>query len=296
MLFRSYRIIAYAISGIVLCLIFFLYAFVQPGQKIKTGVLSLTGNKTSGEYIFSAAGCNSCHLGLNKSQKLQLGGGEKFETPFGIFYAPNVSMSKVHGLGNWSFEDFYEALKFGQNPQNEHYYPAFPFTSYSKMTDQDIADLWEYWKTLPSVETPSKDHELDFPFNSRMSVGIWKKLFFDSSFVGNPNDRGTYLVEALGHCAECHTPRNIFGASLRNQWMEGAKNPSGKGRIPSIHPHELKWNVEEISEYLLSGMTPEFDVAGGKMAAVIENTAKLTSEDRNMIAKYLRALGQTPTE
>ena len=295
-IFRSYRTQVYFISGIIICLIFFLYALAQPGQKIETSVLNLTGNKASGEYIFAAAGCNSCHLGQSKDQKLYLGGGEQFVTPFGTFYAPNVSMSKTHGIGGWSFGDFYTALKFGQSPQNNHYYPAFPFTSYSKMTNQDIADLWEYWKTLPSVETPSKDHELDFPFNIRMSVGIWKKLFFDSSFIANPHERGTYLVEALGHCAECHAPRDVFGASIRSQWMKGAKNPSGKGRIPSIHPNDLKWTVEEISEYLLSGMTPDFDVAGGKMAAVIDNTAKLTIEDRNLIAKYLKMLDEKIVE
>ena len=104
------------------------------------------------------------------------------------------------------------------------------------------------------------------------------------------------MVEALGHCAECHTPRDVFGASIRSQWMKGAKNPSGKGRIPSIHPNDLKWTVEEISEYLLSGMTPDFDVAGGKMAAVIDNTAKLTTEDRNLIAKYLKMLDEKIVE
>jgi mono/diheme cytochrome c family protein len=104
------------------------------------------------------------------------------------------------------------------------------------------------------------------------------------------DDRATYLVEALGHCAQCHTPRNILGGLKTDAWLKGGKNPSGKGKIPSIHPSDLKWNKEEIVEYLSSGFTPDYDVAGGKMASVVENTSRLSESDRIYIAEYLLRL------
>lgn len=226
-------------------------------------------------------------MGKNKKNPYQLGGGEEFKTPYGIFYAPNVSMSKKHGIGGWTYADFYRSLRVGKNPGGEHYYPAFPYTSYSKLKDEDIRDLWSFWKTLPEVETPSQPHALTFPFQYRWTAGIWKALFWDKSYVGDGGTRSTYLVEALGHCAECHTSRNRFGVLKRNQWMRGGPNPSGSGEIPGIHPKDLKWSKKEIIEYLSTGLTPDFDVAGGKMVSVIENTSKLSAKDKALIADYL---------
>ena len=258
-------------------------------KEIQTGsILDLDGDRIRGERIFYAAGCGSCHIGSDASKKLLLAGGTAFETRFGTFYAPNVSMSKEYGIGEWSLADFYRAIKLGQNPEGKHYYPVFPYTSYSRMLDQDIVDLWRFWKTLPSSNKPSKDHKLLLPFNMRSNIGVWKSLFMEEDFVGDKRNPSTYLVEALAHCAECHTPRNMFEVLKTKQWMRGALNPSGKGHIPSIHPDDLAWTKEEIAEYLSSGLTPDYDVAGGNMALVVENLSKLSHEDLLAIASYIK--------
>lgn len=265
-----------------------LLSFIPPADAQQNKMREVRGDPKNGAYVFRAAGCNSCHLGKDKGLKSGLSGGEEFKTPFGIFYAPNVSMSEKYGIGKWTYSDFYRSLKSGVNPEGKHYYPAFPYTSYSKIKEEDIADLWAFWQTLPAVEIPSKPHDIKFPFNYRWSLGIWKTLFWDKRHVvGDGRARSTYLVEALGHCAECHTSRNQFGALNRDKWMRGGSNPSGKGNIPSIHPKDLKWSKKDIIEYLTTGLTPEFDVAGGQMVSVIKNTSKLTLEDKTLIAEYL---------
>ena len=253
-----------------------------------TEIKVLSGVRENGERIFYAAGCGSCHLGTDRSEKLMLSGGRSFETQFGTFYAPNVSMSKEFGIGEWSLENFYHAIKLGQSPLGKHYYPAFPYPAYSRMLDSDIVDLWSFWQTLPVSNEPSKDHKLFLPFNMRSNIGIWKRLFLRQEFVGDAKNSSTYLVEAIAHCAECHTPRNSFGALNSKKWMRGAANPSGKGKIPSIHPRDLKWTSGEIAEYLRSGLTPEYDVAGGNMALVVENLSKLSNEDLEAIALYIK--------
>jgi len=264
------------------------YFFLSSPSSVDISDLKLsTADPVNGKYVYWAAGCNGCHLAEGKPKKYYLAGGQKFQTNYGTFIAPNISNSKTYGIGKWDFKSFYGAVKFGQSPDGEHYFPAFPYTTYSKMTDQDVLDLWSFWKTLPSADVPSKKHELNFPFNIRLNIGIWKRIYLSNKFVDINTDRSTYIVEALGHCAECHTSRDVIGGLKKSKWMSGAENPSGKGRIPSIHPKDLRWNKKEIVEYLSSGFTPDFDVAGGKMASIIENTSKLKSSDLNLIADYL---------
>jgi mono/diheme cytochrome c family protein len=277
-----------------LCIItfgFMLYLAVTEPKSSKPIEYSLKNSDlTNGEYIYLAAGCSSCHIAQGSKNKLILAGGQKFETPFGRFIAPNISNSVKYGIGSWEFIDFYNALKLGQSPEGQHYYPAFPYTSYSKMKDQDIKDLWTFWKTLPSSETPNKDHELPILFDIRRNIGVWKKLYVSEEFVSEKVDRAAYIVEALAHCAECHTPRNLLGALKKNNWFQGAQDPSGKGRIPSIKTKDLLWSKEEIVEYLNSGFTPDYDVVGGKMASVVENISQLSLLDKELIAEYLLRL------
>jgi mono/diheme cytochrome c family protein len=231
---------------------------------------------------------------------LQLGGGQSFVTPYGVFRAPNISMSQNFGIGRWNFTDFETAMRRGISPMGEHYFPAFPYTAYQHMTLQDVSDLWMFWQGLPAVETVSLPHELQLPFGFRRLVGLWK-LFVAApdwhmkSPLDAGQERGRYLVEALGHCAECHTPRNALGGLRSTHWLAGAENPSGKGRIPNITPAALQWSLEEIADYLETGLTPDFDVVGGSMAKVVDNLAKLSPEDRLAIAQYLKALPLIPT-
>ena len=126
-----------------------------------------------------------------------------------------------------------------------------------------------------------------FFFDLRRNVGVWKSLYMSDEFFSDKQDRGTYLVEALAHCTECHTPRNFLGALENAKWFEGARDPSGKGRIPGITAQDLGWTKDEIVEYLSSGFTPDYDVVGGKMASVVENISQLTAMDKELIAQYL---------
>ena len=256
-----------------------------------------SGSLKKGEYVFNASGCASCHSSVDATQaeKLVLTGGRSFPSPFGTFYAPNISMDKVNGIGAWSEEDFANAVLHGVSPKGTHYYPSFPYTAYAEMTDQDIADLWVYFRSIPESFTPSIDHDLPIYVRWRRPLGFWKlfnkrKPIIDLVSTDATIQRGAYLVETLGHCGECHTSRNFLGGLQYEYWLGGAKNPTGRGMIPNLTPAKFTWNTEEIVEYLASGFTPDFDVAGGHMADVIENTAKLTEEDRLAIAEYLKAI------
>ena len=255
-----------------------------------TQLAMLTGNIENGAYVFDAAGCASCHMIKGSEDRLSLGGGQSFSTDFGVFYAPNVSMSVTHGIGDWTLDQFATAVRGGVSPEGEHYFPAFPYTDYTKMTDQDIVDLWKFWQTLPAVETANKAHDISFPYSIRRNLGVWKVLYADDYYVSQQGTRGAYLVEALGHCGQCHTPRDMFGGLDKNRWMMGAPSPDGRGNIPAISPSQLKWSTEEITEYLSTGFTPEYDVVGGHMAAVVDNMSRLTYEDRNAISTYLKKL------
>ncbi|OWU84869.1 hypothetical protein ATO6_11185 [Oceanicola sp. 22II-s10i] len=257
----------------------------------------LTGDPEHGEAVFYAGGCAACHAvpGAAEEARLVLAGGLPFKTDFGTFYAPNISSDPDHGIGGWSLTDLANAMQAGVGPEGQHYYPAFPYTSYVKAEPQDIADLHAFLTTLPGSDTPSQPHDVGLPFSIRRLMGGWKFLFFKDDWVLEGElspelQRGRYLVEALGHCAECHTPRNALGGLETGSWLGGAASPSGEGRIPNITPGGLDWSEGDIAEYLKSGFTPEFDVVGGEMAEVVQNTARLSDEDRAAIAAYLKAV------
>ncbi|KMW57373.1 putative diheme cytochrome c-553 [Candidatus Rhodobacter oscarellae] len=248
-----------------------------------------------GEAVFYAAGCASCHAapGAEGEAKLVLAGGRSFPSPFGTFLAPNISPDPAHGIGGWSAMDLANAMLKGVSPDGAHYFPAFPYGSYAKAELGDVVSLHAYLMTLPSSAEPSKPHEVGLPFNIRRSLGGWKFLFLNQDWVvadglTEAETQGRYLVEALGHCGECHTARNPLGGMTLSAWLGGAPNPSGRGTIPNITPGKLSWSERDIAEYLKSGFTPDFDSAGGHMADVIENTAKLTDADRAAIAAYLK--------
>ncbi len=249
-----------------------------------------------GAWAFAAGGCSSCHAAPSATgdDKLILAGGERFETDFGTFIAPNISPDPEHGIGTWSTEDLVNAVMMGTSPGGQHYYPAFPYTSYAKADLADVVSLAAYMKTLPADPTPSLPNEVGFPFNIRASLGGWKLLFQRGGWAVDVGDdpqvlRGQALAEGLGHCGECHTARNALGGPNLNVWLGGAPNPSGQGRIPNVTSGGLDWSAEDIAIYLESGFTPDFDSAGGTMADVVENMGKLTPEDRAAIAAYVKA-------
>ncbi|WP_417417372.1 c-type cytochrome [Hoeflea sp.] len=264
-------------------------------------IAAIDGDAAAGETLFWAGGCASCHAapGSEGDAKLVLSGGVRLTSDFGTFIAPNISPDPDAGIGAWSISDFANAMLAGVSPQGQHYYPAFPYTSYTRMTDRDIADLFAFLKTLPRSTVASLPHEVGFPFNIRRSLGGWKLLFFSDQprveLAGADAQvvRGQYLVEGPGHCGECHTPRNPIGGFVSDAWLSGAKNPEGEGVIPNLTPGGKSiggWSASDIAYYLESGFTPDFDSVGGSMVDVQKNMAKLTSGDRDAIAAYLKAL------
>ncbi len=256
---------------------------------------ALKGDPTRGAQVFWAAGCASCHAAADAKGEAQLvlSGGQEFASAFGTFVAPNISPDPSQGIGGWTLVQFANAVTMGLGVEAEHLYPALPYAAYNKMLPQDVADLKAYMDGLPPSATPSKPHQLGFPFNIRRTLGIWKLLFVRSDWViaadlTPEQTRGRYIVEALAHCGECHTPRNMLGGLQRSAWLSGAANPDGKGRIPNITPGKLTWSQAEIVEYLTSGFTPEFDSVGGSMAHVVDNMARLPEADRRAVAAYLQ--------
>ncbi|WP_299986940.1 cytochrome c [uncultured Ruegeria sp.] len=287
-LFTAFIALLVGLAGLVL---------TRPQRMDQSQLDDLNPDLARGEIVFHAAGCASCHSaqGAIGEDKLMLSGGRRFETDFGTFIAPNISSDPEVGIGSWSVLDLANALIHGTGPEGQHYFPAFPYTSYAHMTTDDVVSLHAFLSTLPAVTAESKAHEVGFPFNVRRGMGGWKLLFMTPEWVveGDLTDQqrlGRYLVEALGHCAECHTPRNSLGGLKRDLWLTGAPNPNGKGRIPGLTSDQLDWSEADIGEYLKSGFTPDYDSAGGEMVEVIENTSRLTDEDRLAIAAYLKAV------
>ncbi len=254
----------------------------------------LAGDPARGQQVFTAAGCASCHMaeGATGAARLVLSGGQRLQTDFGTFVVPNISPDPVQGIGGWTVADLGNAIQYGVGRDGRHLYPALPYTSYVRMTAQDVADLHAYLMTLPPDATPSAPSALAFPFTIRRALGLWKRLYADPPFVLPATDaaqeRGRYLVEALAHCAQCHTPRNVLGGMDRARWLGGAPNPSGPGEIPNITPGALAWSEAEIVSYLTTGFTPEFDSVGGRMALVVDNMSQLPASDVAAIAAYLK--------
>lgn len=252
-----------------------------------------------GAYVFRAAGCYGCHTD-EKGGGAPLAGGRALKTPFGTFYSPNITPHPEHGIGAWSDEAFYDALRHGVTPAGDPYYPAFPYTSYSGMTDADIKDLKAYLFAQDPVETANKPHELDFPYSMRFTLGIWKALYFEAgAFESDPAqdaawNRGAYLVRHLGHCGECHSPRGALGAVDPDRELAG--NPLGPdgGKVPNLTPLEgalAGWSESDIVWAIRDGLTPEGDYLGDSMGEVIEHgTSHLTADDLSAIAIYLKSL------
>ena len=257
-----------------------------------------TPDLKNGEEMFNIGGCAACHMTTGQKNRLLLGGGLGLNSPFGTFYAPNISPDKTNGIGNWSELEFVNAVQRGVGAGGEHLYPALPYTSYQRMKIADVRDLFAFIKTLPVDATADKPHALGFPFNIRRTLGVWKLLYLDGKELeADPAhdakwNRGRYLVEGPGHCAECHSPRDPMGGIIPDHRFAGGPNPEGKGWIPNITPGDggIKWSADDMTAFLETGQTPDFDSAGGSMAEVIENTGRLTAQDRQAMAAYLVSL------
>lgn len=252
----------------------------------------------NGKTMFYAGGCAACHATPNQEDKTKLGGGLGLKSPFGTFFAPNISPDRDDGIGGWSEANFVTAMWKGTSPDGSHYYPVFPYPSYQRMRLEDVRDLFAYLKTLPAVQGKARGHDLPLHFQIRRMLGGWKFLFLDGeqfkpdTSKPAPWNRGAYLVNGPGHCAECHSPRNRLGGIISGQRFTGGPDPEGgDGWVPNITPAGIgDYSQRDIERVLETGDLPDGDSVGGPMAAVVPNTSKLSAQDRGAIALYLKSL------
>ena len=252
----------------------------------------------NGRTMLYAGGCASCHATPNQEDKTSLGGGMALKTIFGTFYPPNISSNAQDGIGAWTESNFVTAMWKGTSPGGQHYYPAFPYGSYQHMRMEDVRDLFAYLKTLPAVMGKVRDHDLPIPFRFRRALGGWKLLFLDGRpFTPDASktpqwNRGAYLVNGPGHCAECHSPRNFLGGIIASQRFAGGPDPEGgEGHVPNITQAGIgDYTTDDIENILETGDLPNGDSVGGPMAKVVGNISKLSPEDRAAIALYVKSL------
>ena len=282
-------------AGLTAISIFAALAFFAP-------TMEASGETTleRGAYLFAAAGCKGCHTDSKKKGPL-LGGGRGLKTPFGTFFGSNITPHPEQGIGKWSDADFIRALREGVAPDGSNYFPVFPYPSFTGMTDKDLMAIKAYIFTLAASDQPNRPHENHFPFNLRFLQTAWKSLnFTPGPFEPDPKrpaawNRGAYLVRAVVHCGECHTPRNEMGGLDRALAMAGTdQGPEGES-VPNITPDEEtgigRWSEDDITTYLESGIHPEGDLAGSLMAEIVDDsTGKLSQADRTAIAVYLKSL------
>jgi mono/diheme cytochrome c family protein len=266
-----------------------------PGSALP--ITSRAPNAANGAVVFNAGGCASCHAVPKQDDRTRLGGGLQLTTPFGTFSVPNISPDPSDGIGRWSEADFVTAMTKGTSPQGAHYFPAFPYATYQHAGIDDVRDLFAFLKTLPPVQGKAPPHRIAFPFNIRRNIGVWKLLFLDGKpFVPDASqspqwNRGAYLVNALAHCAECHSPRNLLGGIVASRHFAGGPNPEGEGWVPNITQKGLAdWSEKDIGYFLETGQTPDGDTIGGSMGNVIRNTSQLSPGDRAAMAAYLKSL------
>jgi len=255
---------------------------------------------TRGGYLAHAAGCMSCHTDKKAKGKL-FAGGRGIKTPFGTYYSPNITPDLETGIGKWTDDDFLRALKRGINPESEHYFPIFPYTTYTKLRDDDALAIKAYLFSQKPVARENRAHDVWPPFGWRWTIGPWKGLYFqEGDLKSDPNqdaawNGGAYLVEALAHCGECHTPRNFAGALDRTMWMAGAEDgPEGEvaaNITPDFETGIGDWSVDQIAFFLKVGTKPDYEAAEGLMAeAIKDGLSHLSGDDLKAIAQYIKSL------
>ena len=259
-------------------------------------VTRLDGDPERGAYMLRVAGCVACHTDA-KAGGAFLAGGAPIKTPFGAFVAPNITPDPETGIGGWTAEQFATALTAGVAPDGSYYYPVFPYASYTRMRDQDVADLWAYLKTVPPVSNETAGHDVAFPLGFRPLLAGWQTLFFDPEpFRPDPArsdawNRGAYLVTGPTHCGECHTPRNALGGPDRDRPLAGSTDGPGGEKVPGLTRDSKDfgtWSRGDLVFALRFGLMPDGDSFSGSMGEVVrDGTSHFTDADRHAIAEYL---------
>jgi mono/diheme cytochrome c family protein len=258
-----------------------------------------TGSAERGAYLAAAAGCDQCHTDA-KNNGRPYAGGRAFETPYGILYSPNITPDRETGIGGWRFDYLNQALRWGISPDDSHYLPVFPFPFYNRLTDEDATALNAFLGTLAPVSQVNRAgaSSVFSAARARAAITIVAERF-PGPRVADPSrdatwNRGGYLVATVGRCADCHTPRNSFGAPDPDRQFAGASAGPGGKLVPNITPDPQtgigKWSQADIANLLRDGQTPEFDFVGGAMAEIVRNTSRLDEADRRAIAFYLKSV------
>lgn len=252
-----------------------------------------------GAYLAAAAGCDQCHTD-SKNGGPAYGGGRVMKTAFGPIATPNITPDRATGIGDWSADNFVRAMRWGIAPDGSHYVPAFPFPDFARLTDGDLVDLKAFLDSLPTVVKPvSGSEDLALAARARAAVGI--AVASNRVPPRSPADpearRGAYLVDAVGHCGDCHTPTTWLGAPDSDRYLAGSHGGlwgGGPNLTPDAKTGIGNWGIDEIAQALKTGDAPDFDVLGGPMAEIVRNTARLTDDDRRAIAIYLKSLPAKP--
>ncbi|HUO22588.1 MAG TPA: cytochrome c [Caulobacteraceae bacterium] len=255
-----------------------------------------------GAVLAAAGDCRGCHTDI-KGKGAELAGGPALATQFGSFYAPNITFDKTAGIGDWSEADFRRAMRQGKGAHGEYLYPVFPYAAFTGMTDQDISDLYAYLRAQPTSANATPHNAIPFPFNIRPTLAFWRLMFFHKGplkpVAGQSAEwnRGRYLAEAVAHCQECHTPRNVLGGLDNGRAYAGEPHGPDNQRAPNITPGgwTKSWSADDVAEMLDSGMEPDGDYVGGSMATVVEGTTKLSLADRKAIGVYMKSLAAKPS-
>nr|WP_298721224.1 cytochrome c [uncultured Steroidobacter sp.] len=260
-----------------------------------------------GRYVATAANCASCHT---SEQGQPYAGSRAFQTPFGTLYSTNITPDPETGIANWSEQDLARALREGVNPEGAHLYPAFPYTAYTKMSDADVSALYAYLRTIEPVQSRAPQNELRFPYNQRWALRLWKALYLDAGEYKQDTaqsaewNRGAYLVEALGHCGACHSPRGVLGGQSADAAMTGGEyidrvrsEESREWSAPNLTSSQnglAAWSVEELASYLKTGRNSFTQTFGPMNEVIMNSTRHLSDADTRAMAVYLKSLAPNP--
>ena len=281
--------------------------FLQPN--VGADVVSVSTQIERGKYLALAGNCASCHTTENGEF---MAGGLPFETPFGKIYSTNITPDSGTGIGNWTGGQFLDSMRRGVRPNGEHLYPVFPYTAFTKITNEDVAALFAYLKSIPAIRQETKENEVSFPFNQRWLMSVWKMVYFDERVYETDKsksaewNRGAYLVNALAHCSACHSPRNLLGAENSDMAMTGGvffdKVPSGSVR-PWSSPNLTSapsglglWVHEEVTAYLRTGRNSFVETFGPMNEVIMNSTRNLNDGDINAMTIYLKSLPSKETD
>jgi mono/diheme cytochrome c family protein len=257
-------------------------------------------NAENGKLIYTVGGCHSCHKGAEGTDAELPSGGNPLKTPLGTFYPPNITPDKETGIGGWTDIQFVNAMQRGIAPDGTHLIPALPYTSYAKMTAEDILDLKAYLMSLASVRVQNRPNDVVAQPLVRRGIGLWKWVGLDTT-PWQPDasksaqwNRGSYLVQGPGHCGECHTPRNLAMAMDKSAYLMGGPHPDGQGRVPNLHGLIERGRYKDKADLVLAFQNGELlgydKMASGGMGAVQTNLSKLPQADVEAIAEYVTSL------